>query len=428
MHRPERSDVLSLLQRLRSSPLGEQLILAGSSGLYGVSEEIPALTEDIDVLVDADWVAVHEPHLLLEMQRLGFEHQEGTSTFLRSDGLSLDLVGYSRRDAVDRIGGGQTVPVMVFSDLSKILSAAGSMIELPTQGRALSPAALAATKLLTVRLEKGSKDKLQALLLIEENAGDRTFQTDLRHLLGLFDPDRIDDALADAQAACLAVSGDVARADVQSGGICCDVAGDRPWAHVAGEASAAGGDMSDKPLTTAERWRRHQRDLEAYHRRSLVRRSHPRFRRDLRIVPHVFLLPSKAGMAPLQQSEETVRKALQGRAVWTLDTAARLVSGRGFLTSPDLTGYLPEVELERIVAEGLVDAPQRTALSVDPLYRRPPMLIFHLTEETPPHVELPSGDRVVPLDSLLRDLMGTLGWRPDLLTRLEATYPAGLPR
>ena len=26
------------------------------------------------------------------------------------------------------------------------------------------------------------------------------------------------------------------------------------------------------------------------------------------------------------------------------------------------------------------------------------------------------------------DVMGTLGWRPDLLTRLEATYPAGLPR
>jgi hypothetical protein len=128
------------------------------------------------------------------------------------------LVGYSRRDTVDRIGGGRTVPVMVFSDLSKILSAPGSIIELPTQGRALSPSALAATKLLTVRLEKGSKDKLQALLLIEENAGDDKFQQTLRRLLSLFDTDRIDDALADAQAACLAVSGDVTRADIQSGG------------------------------------------------------------------------------------------------------------------------------------------------------------------------------------------------------------------
>jgi hypothetical protein len=60
VRRPERSDVLSLLRRLRSGPLGERLILAGSSGLYGVSEEIPALTEDIDVLVDADWVGAEE--------------------------------------------------------------------------------------------------------------------------------------------------------------------------------------------------------------------------------------------------------------------------------------------------------------------------------------------------------------------------------
>jgi len=56
------------------------------------------------------------------------------------------------------------------------------------------------------------------------------------------------------------------------------------------------------------------------------------------------------------------------------------------------------------------------------------MLIAHVPEELPPHVELPSGNRVVPWDFLLRDVMGTLGWRPDLLTRLEASYPAGLPR
>lgn len=218
MRRPERSDVLSLLRRLRSGPLGDRLILAGSSGLYGVSEEIPALTEDIDVLVDADWVGAEESFLLAEMARLGFEHQRGTNTFELAEGLSLDLVGYSQRDAVDRIGGGKTVPVMVFSDLSKILSASGSIIELPTQGKALSPAALAATKLLTVRLEKGSKDKLQALLLIEENTRNEGFRNDLRRLLNLFDPEQVEDALSDAQMACLSVSGDATRADVQSRG------------------------------------------------------------------------------------------------------------------------------------------------------------------------------------------------------------------
>jgi len=107
---------------------------------------------------------------------------------------------------------------MIFGDLSRVLAAAGSTVEVPTQGRALSPAALAAVKLLTIRLEKGSKDKLQALLLIEENESDESFLNELHRLLSLFDSDRIEDALADAQAACLAVSGDAMRADAQSSG------------------------------------------------------------------------------------------------------------------------------------------------------------------------------------------------------------------
>lgn len=183
--------------------------------------------------------------------------------------------------------------------------------------------------------------------------------------------------------------------------------------------------MSQRFQTTAERWRRYQRDLEAYRRRSLFRRSHARFRRDLEIVPHVFLLRGSARMAALLETYDDVRLALRGKAVWTLDTAARLVSGHGFLASPDLTGYLTEEDLQKTTDRGLIGAPQSSGLSVDPLYRRPPMLIVHVGEE-PPSVELPSGDRVVPWDFLTRDLMGTLGWRPDLLTRLEATYPAGL--
>ena len=219
MSHPERPEVLNLLRRVRSSPLGEHLILAGSSGLYGVSETIPALTEDVDVLIDADWVAEQEHLLLEEMVKLGFEHLPGTCTFLGKEGLSLDLVGFSRRDAVDRIGGGETVPIMVFGDLSRVLSAPGSMVELPTGGGlTLSSAALATTKLMTIRLEKGSKDKLQALLLVEENQTNDEFLKELHRLLSLFETDRIEDALADAQAAYLAVSGDAMLTDAQSSG------------------------------------------------------------------------------------------------------------------------------------------------------------------------------------------------------------------
>ena len=169
-------------------------------------------------MVDADWVAVRESTLLQQMRELGFEHQPGTCTFLASDGMSIDLVGYSRSDTQDRIGGGDLVPIMVYGDLSKLLAVPGSTMELPSGGRALSPAALAMAKLLTIRLEKGSKDKLQALLIIEENAVNEEFLASFRRLLRTFPPDRIEDAVADSQAACLAVSGDVALAGPQAAG------------------------------------------------------------------------------------------------------------------------------------------------------------------------------------------------------------------
>jgi hypothetical protein len=181
--------------------------------------------------------------------------------------------------------------------------------------------------------------------------------------------------------------------------------------------------LSRKPRTAAERFEQLKRDQEAYRRISLARRSHARFHRDLRIVPHVFLLAGHTRMAPLAQPLEVVRAALAGKAIWTLDTAARLVTGSGFLTSPDLTGYMTEDFLAQAVVSGLVAQPQVSGLSLTPLYQRPPMLIAHVTEELPAAVELPSGDRVVRWNLLIRDLFGTLGWRPDLLTKLETSQP-----
>jgi hypothetical protein len=207
MSHPTRPEVLELLRRIEASPLGDRLILAGSFGVYGV-----------DVLVDADWIAAEEGAVLEHMRQLGFQHQPGTPTFTSAAGLSLDLVGYSRRDLADRIGGGRTLPVMVFADLSRLLSLPDSTRELPGGGKTLSPATLAAAKLLTIRLEKGSKDKLQALLVIAENARDEEFLEHLKGLLDAFTPDRIEDAIADAHAALLAVSADVIAAGPQAAG------------------------------------------------------------------------------------------------------------------------------------------------------------------------------------------------------------------
>jgi hypothetical protein len=184
--------------------------------------------------------------------------------------------------------------------------------------------------------------------------------------------------------------------------------------------------VSGIPLSTEERWRRYQRDLEAYRRISLVRRSHARFRDDLNIVPRVFLLRGKARIARLEQPREAVLDALRGQVVWTLDTAVRLVGMKGFLTAADLTGYMAEETLRQAEQKGWISPPREAGLSLDPLYSRPLSLVAHLVDSLPSSTLLPSGDLVVPWGDLKRDLLGTLGWRPDLLTRLERDYPAML--
>jgi hypothetical protein len=133
-------------------------------------------------------------------------------------------------------------------------------------------------------------------------------------------------------------------------------------------------------------------------------------------------------MAPLLVPAGQIQEESTGRAIWTLDTAARLVTGHGFLVAHDLTGYLDRETLEKLIEKGRVGIPEQAGLSVDPLYVRPPMLIAHIPDEPIPFIELVTGDRVVPWDFLMRDLMGTLGWRPDLLNRLEAAYPGELQR
>lgn len=213
----ERHTTLEILRRLATTQIGERLILGGSSGFHAASDKIPPLTEDVDLLIDADWVAGHEPVLLSEMEKAGFKHHPGTCTLSLDDGSSIDLVGYSKADRDDRIGGGDKVPVMVFADLSIILAHV-EPVNVPTGGLTLPPAALAVVKLLTIRQEKGSKDKLQALLLFDERSGDEDFLAEVRGLLDHFERDRVDDALADAQAALMSISTDLDAAEPQAKG------------------------------------------------------------------------------------------------------------------------------------------------------------------------------------------------------------------
>lgn len=174
--------------------------------------------------------------------------------------------------------------------------------------------------------------------------------------------------------------------------------------------------------TSAERFRRYQRDLRAFRRRSLWRRSHARFRRDLAVHPNLFLAPGEVRAAKLLRSRDEVIAALREEAVWTLDTAARLACGIGFLTIQDLTGYMSPETFDRAVESSLVQPTGSSSIGIAPVLSRPAILIAHLTTAPPPFFTLPTGDRVVEWEALMQDLKGTLGWRPDLLTRLEEAY------
>jgi hypothetical protein len=180
------------------------------------------------------------------------------------------------------------------------------------------------------------------------------------------------------------------------------------------------------PRPAAERLRRSRREREEYRRRSLTRRSTARFHRDLAVVPHVFLAPDALLVGELRRPAEEVLTALRGEAVWTLDTAARLACGRGLVRAGDLTGYLAESLLRSAAERGLVASPRSAGVGIDPVVPRPLLLIAHRVDAPPASVKLASGDLVVPWELLVRDIFGTLGWRPDLLTRVEEPYRQAL--
>jgi hypothetical protein len=116
------------------------------------------LSEEIAITRGAEIVA-----LLTEP---GYRRQPKTPTFSDSERPSFDLVGYSTTKRTDHLSPPGALQVMVLGDLGIILACAKIVDRDPTGRAALSPAGFVAVKLTTIRVEKGSKDKLQALLAI----------------------------------------------------------------------------------------------------------------------------------------------------------------------------------------------------------------------------------------------------------------------
>ena len=216
---PESQLIGDISSGLRGTFLEGELILGESSGLFGFPTRTPAFTEDLDFLVREDLVIAKGKDVIDVLGRLGFQRTPDTPTFTSPGRPTFDLVGYqsppfsppegaSLTDSKDHLSPPAVLQVMVYADLGIVLGSPTSVQHTPAGAPSLTPAAFCAIKLMTIRVEKGFKDKLQALLVIEERRNESDFRRDLAEILARFDEDRRADALADAQAAFLALQQD----------------------------------------------------------------------------------------------------------------------------------------------------------------------------------------------------------------------------
>ncbi len=205
---PESQLIADLFRGTRGTFLEDQLILGGSSGLFGFETATPAFTEDLDFLIREDLVANRGTEIVALLKKLGYEHRPETPTFTSPEKPTFDLVGYSADDFTDHLSPPAPLQVMVFGELGTILREGSGVQRSSSGGLVLSPAGFCAAKLLTLRVEKGAKDKLQALLVIAERAAEQGFCEELFRLFARFDAERRTDAVADAQMAFLSLQKD----------------------------------------------------------------------------------------------------------------------------------------------------------------------------------------------------------------------------
>lgn len=206
----ERSQLEGLIEGLRGTALGPHLVLVGSAAIYLTPTTVSPMTADADFAVEARYLAAYLSDFLADVERLGFAQVEDTATFTHPDGPSFDLLGLDAPGKGDRLLRFRGLAVLAFEDLCRLVQRPGAVREVMGI-RVLSPAALVMSKLQTARLHKGVKDKVQALAMIGQLAGDEAFVRALREMAEDLEPPDWDDVLADAQAAMAGLDTEEAR-------------------------------------------------------------------------------------------------------------------------------------------------------------------------------------------------------------------------
>ncbi len=180
-----------------------------------------------------------------------------------------------------------------------------------------------------------------------------------------------------------------------------------------------------KALSAEERLASLVRDRARLRRERLQREiAGPRWRRMMAVAPAFYHRQGVVTATLLRGSRADVLDALRPDAVFALDTAMRLVHGRGFLSTDDVHVYLnDDVPLVRLAHEGLIDAAPSSDAVVSRPWRGPARLLACLVRELPPWRVLPDGSRVITDERLRGELIGEVGARADLFALLERPPP-----
>ncbi len=158
-----------------------------------------------------------------------------------------------------------------------------------------------------------------------------------------------------------------------------------------------------------------QLSLRERKRAHLTRRAYPSvYRAVAHLVPIVLPLVGRMQAYPLMAPAREVLARLSSRSMLCFETALEVWKGRRLLTARDLHAYTIDACLAESVP-GL--GPECIPPDLTPTFPRDPHLFLWVLQAWPEHVEL-EGVRVVTAERLLREYLGTVGQRLDLLAVL----------
>lgn len=150
-------------------------------------------------------------------------------------------------------------------------------------------------------------------------------------------------------------------------------------------------------------------------RAHLTRRAyHSVYRTVAHLVPIVLPLVGRMQAYPLTAPAHEVLDQLTPQSVLCFETALEAWKGRRLLTAQDLHAYTTNACLAECIA-GL--GPECAPPDLTPTFPRDPHLFLWVLQALPEHVQL-ADVRVVTAERLLREYLGTVGHRFDLLAVL----------